>query len=101
MPYMYILECSDKTLYTGSTWDLERRLGEHQSGEGSVHTNYRLPVRLLYFEIFTRIDLAFYREKQVQNWSQKKKRALASKSFDELSRLAKRRTVRRGPKRPR
>jgi putative endonuclease len=74
--FMYILECSDGSYYTGSTIDLERRLEQHQMGEGANHTKKRLPVRLLYFEEFQRIDQAFYREKQVQGWSRKKKEAL-------------------------
>lgn len=48
MPYMYILECADGSYYTGSTWDLDRRLREHQSGEGANHTKKRLPVKLVY-----------------------------------------------------
>ena len=70
--YMYILECSNGSYYTGSTINLERRIQQHQSGEGANHTKKYLPVRLIYFEEFKRIDEAFYREKQVQNWSRKK-----------------------------
>ncbi len=36
MPYMYILQCADNSFYVGSTWDLERRLNEHGSGEGAA-----------------------------------------------------------------
>jgi len=74
--YMYILECSDGSYYTGSTKNLELRILEHQNGEGANHTKKRLPVKLIYFEEFDRIDTAFYREKQVQNWSRAKKEAL-------------------------
>ena len=74
--YMYILECSDSTYYTGSTKDLMRRLEQHQSGEGANYTAKRLPVKLLYYEVYDRIDNAFNREKQVQGWSRKKKEAL-------------------------
>jgi predicted GIY-YIG superfamily endonuclease len=86
--FMYILECSDKSYYTGSTVDLERRLEEHQSGNGANHTKKYLPVKLIYFEEFDRIDEAFYREKQVQNWGRKKKEALINSQFDELHKLA-------------
>jgi len=55
---------------------LERRFKQHQNGEGANHTKKRLPVELVYFEEFERIDKAFYREKQVQGWSRKKKEAL-------------------------
>ncbi len=74
--YMYILECSNGSYYTGSTINLEFRLEEHQNGEGANHTKKFLPVRLVYFEEYQRIDKAFYREKQVQGWSRKKKEAL-------------------------
>jgi putative endonuclease len=73
---MYILKCNDDSYYTGSTVDLLRRFKEHQAGEGANHTKKRLPVALIYFEEYTRIDKAFYREKQVQGWSRKKKEAL-------------------------
>ena len=74
--YMYILECCDGSYYTGSTVDLEKRLREHKAGEGANHTKKRLPVKLVYYEVYARIDEAFYREKQVQGWSRKKKEAL-------------------------
>ncbi len=86
--YMYILECSDGSYYTGSTIDLERRLAQHQAGEGANHTKKRLPVKLVYFEEFERIDKAFYREKQVQGWSRKKKEALINGMPEELHKLA-------------
>jgi len=52
---MYILECSDGSYYTGSTNDLELRLMQHQSGEGANFTKTRLPVKLLYFEEYSRL----------------------------------------------
>ena len=87
--YMYILECSDGTYYTGSTKYLELRLEQHQSGEGANYTVKRLPVQLLYHEEYDRIDHAFYREKQVQGWSRKKKEALMRGETHLLSELAK------------
>lgn len=84
MAYMYILECCDGTFYTGSTKDLERRLFEHSSGAGANYTAKRLPVRLAYTEAFRRIDDAFYREKQIQNWSHAKKLALISGNFEDV-----------------
>ncbi|MBK7435704.1 MAG: GIY-YIG nuclease family protein [Saprospiraceae bacterium] len=87
--WMYILECSDGSYYTGSTNNLILRIQQHQNGEGAKHTKLRLPVKLLYFEEFNRIDHAFYREKQVQGWSRKKKEALISGKFDSLPLLSK------------
>lgn len=86
--YMYILLCSDDSYYTGSTTNLELRLAQHQAGAGANHTKKRLPVTLLYYEEFQRIDEAFYREKQVQGWSRKKKEALINNMPDELKKLA-------------
>jgi putative endonuclease len=63
---MYILECTDGSYYTGSTSDLKLRMDQHQIGEGANYTRKRLPVRLIYYEEFSRIDDAFQREKQVQ-----------------------------------
>src|SRR5690554_2385110 len=87
--WMYILECSDGSYYTGSTIDLERRIKQHQNGEGSNHTKKRLPVRLLYTEEFSRIYDAFYREKQIQKWSRKKKEALINGELGTLVQLSK------------
>ncbi|MBC8375314.1 MAG: GIY-YIG nuclease family protein [FCB group bacterium] len=90
--YLYILECSDGSYYTGSTKDIELRLQQHQAGEGSSYTKSRLPVKLIYLEEFPRIDEAFYREKQVQGWSRKKKGALIDGHLNELPELSQRRT---------
>jgi putative endonuclease len=87
--YMYILLCANGSYYTGSTIDLERRLAEHQNGEGANHTKKHLPVTLVYYEEYTRIDTAFYREKQVQGWSRKKKEALIEGNSNLLPELAK------------
>ena len=64
MPYMYILKCVDKSYYTGSSWDIDKRIWEHQQGVGANYTKYRLPVTLAYSEEYERIEDAFYREKQ-------------------------------------
>jgi putative endonuclease len=87
--YMYILLCGNGSYYTGSTIDLERRLQQHQNGEGANHTKKHLPVTLVYYEEYPRIDTAFYREKQVQGWSRKKKEALLKGKMDSLPELAK------------
>ncbi len=87
--YMYILQCSDDHYYTGSTNDLERRMEEHQNGEGANFTHRHLPFKLIYLEEFERIDDAYFREKQVQGWSRKKKESLVAKKSDLLHELAK------------
>lgn len=87
--YMYILLCGDGSYYTGSTKYLEKRLEQHQSGEGANHTRKYGPVELVYYQEYTRIDFAFNREKQVQGWSRKKKEALIRGDNNLLPELAK------------
>ena len=88
--YMYILLCSNNQYYTGSTIKaLNKRVAEHQRGEGANFTRKHLPVKLVYFEEFQRKDEAFKREKQVQNWGRKKKEALIDGNVDQLKGLSK------------
>lgn len=87
--YTYILKCSNDTYYTGSTKNIKRRLEQHKTGNGANYTRKHGPVELVYIEVFSRIDFAFYREKQVQNWSQKKKKALINGDLNQLQQLAK------------
>ena len=87
--WMYILLCANGQYYTGSTNDLERRLAQHQMGEGANFTRKHLPVKLVYFEEFQLVSDAFYREKQVQGWSRAKKEALINGDKNKLHELAK------------
>lgn len=87
--YTYILECNDGSYYTGSTKDIEARLYQHQTGKGAHYTGMRLPVKLVYLEEYDRIDDAFAREKQIQNWSRKKKKALIEGDFENLKKYSK------------
>jgi len=87
--YVYILLCSNGSYYTGSTIDLEKRLFQHQYGEGAFFTRRYLPFKLVYAEEFSRIDEAFSRERQIKGWSRKKKLALLERRFQDLHELAK------------
>ncbi|MEL0081428.1 MAG: GIY-YIG nuclease family protein [Gammaproteobacteria bacterium] len=88
MPFMYILKCSDGSYYTGSTWNLEKRFAEHQAGLGANHTRKQLPLELVYFEECERVEDAYFREKQIQGWSRKKKEALMAGETNALHQLA-------------
>lgn len=57
-------------------------------GQGANYTKNRIPVTLVYYEVYNRIDYAFYREKQVQGWSRKKKEALIKRKFEDLPDLS-------------
>jgi putative endonuclease len=77
MAYTYILECNDGTYYTGSTKNLQRRLRQHQTGKGGAkYTRGRAPVTLVYFEEYESVTDAYRREKEIQRWTRKKKKAL-------------------------
>jgi putative endonuclease len=58
-------------------------------GEGANFTKKHLPIELVYFEEYDRIDGAFKREKQIQGWSRKKKEALINGEFEKLPELSK------------
>ena len=90
MAWVYILECSDGSLYVGSTTDLERRVWQHQNGEGAAYTERRRPVRLVWSAPFDRIDEAWTFEKRVQGWGRAKRLALIEGRVDELPALASR-----------
>lgn len=87
--FVYILECSDKSYYTGVTNNLEKRLAEHQSGAIQGYTSIRLPVKLVYSATFIDINDAIRFEKQIKGWSRKKKEALIRGDFDSLKELSK------------
>ena len=89
MAWMYILECCDGSYYVGSTKDLERRLSQHQGGTGSRYTSRRLPVVLVYCEEYEHVADAYYREKQIQGWTRRKREALINRSPELLPALAK------------
>ena len=92
--YMYILKCSNGHYYVGSTDNLEKRLQEHLEGNGSNYTRKHLPVKLVFYEEYQRIDDAFYREKQVQGWSRAKKEALINQHSELLPKLSQNRSLR-------
>jgi putative endonuclease len=90
MAWVYILECSDGSLYVGSTKNLDRRLWQHQNGEGAKYTQRRRPVRLVWCLVFDRIDEAWAFEKRVQTWGRAKRLALIEGRVEDLPRLASR-----------
>jgi putative endonuclease len=84
----YMLRCSDSSYYVGSTRNLDHRMMQHYSGNGSAYTSIRMPVELVWFEEFGRIDEAYAREKQVQGWSRAKREALIGGRIRDLRPLA-------------
>ena len=91
MPWIYILRCADGSTYVGSTWDVERRLDQHQRGQGAVYTSRRLPVELVFAHYDDSIAAVFALEKQIQGWSRAKREALIRGDFASISAAAKKR----------
>lgn len=73
MNYVYILKCSDETLYTGWTNNLDKRLEAHNSGKGAKYTRVRLPVKLVYYEEYEDKIEAMKREYEIKQLSRKEK----------------------------
>ena len=73
---VYMLRCSDASLYTGVTNDLDARLAAHNSGKGAKYTASRRPVRLVYHEPAKSRNAALRREIQIKRLSREQKLAL-------------------------
>lgn len=76
MNYTYILKCSDGTLYTGWTNDIEKRIKDHNDGKGAKYTRARLPVTLAYYETFHSKEEAMKREYAIKHMTRKEKEKL-------------------------
>ncbi len=73
MNYVYIVECSDGTFYTGWTNDLYRRVNQHSNGTGAKYTRGRGPVKLVYYEEFNEKRDAMKREYEIKRYSRNAK----------------------------
>ncbi|MDT0676797.1 GIY-YIG nuclease family protein [Autumnicola musiva] len=83
--FVYIVQCSDDSFYTGVTSNLEKRLYQHNSGYyQNAYTFTRRPVVLKWFEQFTDPYQAFKVEKQLKGWSRRKKIALIEDNWEKL-----------------
>ena len=80
--FIYILECSDKSLYVGCTNNLERRLEQHNNSKWGAHyTKIRRPVTLKYSEVFETSKEARHREVEIKGWRREKKLELNKKTL--------------------
>lgn len=80
MYHVYILECTDGTLYTGITTDLSRRLREHQDGKGGHYTRAHGATRMRYSEEHSNRSEASKRESEIKAWSREEKLALITRA---------------------
>lgn len=77
---VYVLECGDGSLYTGYTTDLERRVTEHEAGEGAKYTRGRGPFRVVHRESFGSRGAALSREASIKALSRTEKERLVTSS---------------------
>ena len=73
---IYIVKCSDGTLYTGMTNDLSKRMGTHNRGKGGAYTRSRKPVKLVYTEKCRTRGKALKREAAIKKLNRKGKEKL-------------------------
>ena len=86
--YVYMLRCSDDSIYVGHTDDLEKRLSEHKRRTYCGYTAKRLPVHLIFSDVFNTRDQAFTAERQIKGWRRTKKLALARGDWELVQQLA-------------
>ena len=77
--FVYIISCKDKTLYTGITNNIQKRLRDHTNGNGAKYTKNRAPFTLMYSEKCSDRIAASQREYQIKKMTRAQKLALLSK----------------------
>jgi predicted GIY-YIG superfamily endonuclease len=90
MPFVYLVRCSDQSLYVGHTSNLSSREQTHNNGCGAAFTAKRRPVRMVYAEEHASEPEAVRRERQIKGWTTRKKEALVAGDHSSLKRLSKR-----------
>ncbi len=73
MYFVYLVECSDKSLYTGITTNVERRFNEHKNKIGGHYTSSKEVVKIVYTEECQDRSSALKREAQIKGWTRQKK----------------------------
>jgi putative endonuclease len=76
MPYVYLVQCADGSLYTGWAVDVERRVKAHNAGRGARYTRWHRPVTLVYVEEHPTRSAAQKRELEIKRWPREKKQQL-------------------------
>ncbi|KAB1197533.1 MULTISPECIES: GIY-YIG nuclease family protein [Haloferax] len=76
MHFVYVLQCTDGSLYTGYTTDVERRVAEHNAGDGAKYTRGRTPVELVHVEEYDSKSKAMSREYEIKQLRREQKLSL-------------------------
>ena len=80
--FVYVLRCADDTLYTGYTTDVQRRVAEHEAGEGAKYTRGRTPVEVVHVESFSSKSAAMSREYEIKQFTRSRKERLVDDSVE-------------------
>ncbi|MDP3954514.1 MAG: GIY-YIG nuclease family protein [bacterium] len=83
MYFVYLMECSDKSIYTGITTDVQRRFSEHKKKKGGHYTGSRKVVRILHTEQYATRSEALKREAEIKGWNRQKKLNLIKLKVDD------------------
>jgi len=76
MYFVYLLQCKDKSIYTGIATDIERRFAEHKSNKGAHYTRSHQAEKIAHTEQFATRSLALKREAEIKKWPRAKKLGL-------------------------
>ena len=71
--FVYIVRCSDNSLYTGYTNNIEARINKHNAGKGAKYTKIRRPVELVYQEMYETKSEALRREYEIKTFTRQRK----------------------------
>jgi putative endonuclease len=86
--YVYILKCKNGEYYIGHTDNTDQRMSEHNLGLiEKCYTQRRRPVKLMFLQVFSTRDDAFHAERQIKDWSRKKKEALMEEDWEKIKEL--------------
>ena len=83
--YVYMLECSDGSYYTGWTTHLRERVRTHNGGEGAKYTRSRRPVHLVYYETCSSRSDAMKREYAVKHLPRKEKERMVREAAERIA----------------
>lgn len=83
--FLYLVECSDESIYTGITLDIERRVKQHNTKKGAKSLFRKLPVKLVYFEEYNTHLEAARRELEIKSWKRIKKLELVTKGHSSMA----------------
>lgn len=81
MYFVYLLQRSDKSIYTGITTNVSRRFNEHKSGKGGHYTRSKKITKILYTEKYNTRSEALKRELEIKSWRREKKENLVNKNL--------------------